>query len=139
MARQGGANGVVTVVVGSTGPVPRAVLCSMRKADRVLGCPGTEPGISRGKFNRADSQTRATRPPARVAVSGRSVSGPLSVLEVPVTGIASGDLVRALARRGQARGRNLHRGCPHGGNTQNPAIDLSKTPPTAPKRLHRTE
>src|SRR3954470_14910856 len=101
IARHGVAKGVVTVLVGSTGPVPRAV-CSIRKADRAPGRPSGAPSIRRGqpsgggsqtqraRRSRAASQTQAMSPSGRVAVSGRSVRGPLSVVEVPETGMEPG-------------------------------------------------
>lgn len=77
------------MAVVATGPLPRAV-CSIRKVVRAFGRPGTELSINRGKFSRDDSQAQAMIPLERVAVSGRSVRGPLSVLEVPVTGMEPG-------------------------------------------------
>ena len=71
-----------------------AAVCSIEEGRPGVRCPGTELSVSRGKSPAPTRRRRRSRPLARVAVSGRSVSGPLSVPDVPMTGIASGARVR---------------------------------------------
>ena len=86
--RHGVANGPVTVNVGCTGcELPRPAYC-IRYVRSVPTSSGSAASIIRGYPNRADSQMHASAPSGSAAVSGWSLSGPVSVRPVlPLGGI----------------------------------------------------